>query len=46
MAMLRIRDLPVDVYARLRIRAARAGRSVEAEAREILSQACRADASV
>lgn len=46
MAVLRIRNLPDDVHARLRIRAARAGRSMEAEAREILAEACRAGSSV
>jgi plasmid stability protein len=40
MAILTIRNLPRDVHARLRIRAARAGRSMEAEVRAILAQAC------
>jgi len=40
MAVLNIRNLPADVHARLRIRAAVAGRSMEAEAREILATAC------
>ena len=40
MAILNIRRLRDDVHARLRIRAARAGRSMEAEAREILARAC------
>ena len=40
MAILNIRRLSDDVHARLRIRAARAGRSMEAEAREILARAC------
>lgn len=40
MAVLNIRDVPEDVRRRLRIRAARAGRSVQAEVREILRQAC------
>ncbi len=39
MAILNIRNLPEDVHARLRIRAAKAGRSMEAEAREILTAA-------
>ncbi len=43
MAILNIRKLPDDVHARLRLRAAHKGRSMEAEAREILSQACAAD---
>jgi plasmid stability protein len=40
MATLNIRNLPDEVHARLRIRAARAGRSMEAEARAILVAAC------
>jgi plasmid stability protein len=40
MAVLNIRNLPSDVHVRLRIRAAKAGRSMEAEARAILSEAC------
>lgn len=40
MAILKIRDLPDNVHARLRVRAARHGRSMEAEAREILAAAC------
>ena len=40
MAILNIRRLSDDVHARLRVRAARAGRSMEAEAREILARAC------
>jgi plasmid stability protein len=43
MAVLNIRNLPDDVHARLRVRAAEAGRSMEAEAREILTTVCRAD---
>ncbi len=39
MTSLSIRKLPDDVYARLRVRAARAGRSIEAEVREILAEA-------
>ncbi len=42
--MLNIRDLPTEVHARLRIRAAEAGRSMEAEARAILAEACLEDA--
>ena len=40
MAMLNIRNLSAVVHAKLRIRAATAGRSMEAEAREIISRAC------
>jgi plasmid stability protein len=40
MASLTIRNLPDDVRDRLRIRAAVAGRSMEAEAREILATEC------
>jgi plasmid stability protein len=39
-SVLTIRKLPEDVQAALRERAAAAGRSVEAEAREILTSAC------
>jgi plasmid stability protein len=39
MAVLNIRNLPDDVHARLRLRAAQAGRSMEAEARLIIAQA-------
>jgi hypothetical protein len=39
MPLLNIRNLPPDVHRRLRIRAATAGRSMEAEARAILSAA-------
>jgi plasmid stability protein len=38
MATLTIRNLPDDVRDRLRVRAARNGRSMEAEAREALKQ--------
>jgi plasmid stability protein len=38
MAMLNIRRLPDDVHAKLRVRAAKAGRSMEAEARMILAE--------
>jgi plasmid stability protein len=40
MATLNVRRLPDDVHARLRLRAARAGRSMEAEARAIIAAAC------
>ena len=40
MATLNIRNLPDEVHAALRVRAARAGRSMEAEARSILAAAC------
>jgi len=43
MPILNIRNLPPQVHKALRVRAARAGRSMEAEAREILAAACRAD---
>ena len=39
MAVLNIRNLPKQVHTRLRIRAAKAGRSMEAEARTILTAA-------
>ncbi len=41
MATLNIRRLPEDVHAKLRVRAAQAGRSMEAEARMILAEAVR-----
>jgi antitoxin FitA len=44
MAVLNIRNLPDGVHARLRVRAARKGRSMEAEARDILTRACEAEA--
>jgi len=40
MAILNIRNLSDEVHRRLRIRAARKGRSMEAEARAILTEAC------
>jgi len=43
MAVLTIRNVPEEVRARLRLRAARAGRSTEAEARAILAAACLRD---
>jgi plasmid stability protein len=39
-AVLNIRNLPREVHVRLRVRAARAGRSMEAEARVILTETC------
>ena len=39
MATLNIRNLPEEVHRRLRLRAAEHGRSMEAEAREILAAA-------
>lgn len=43
MAVLTIRNLPDDVRDRLRLRAARAGRSMEAEVRAILTEASLAE---
>jgi len=43
MAVLTIRKVPEDVRARLRIRAAKAGRSLEAEVRAILAAASSRD---
>lgn len=43
MARLTVRDLPDDVHARLRVRAAKAGHSMEEEARRILADACSPD---
>jgi plasmid stability protein len=40
MATLNIRNLPDQVHRRLRVRAAEHGRSMEAEARAILTAAC------
>ena len=40
MADIEIHDLSPEAHVRLRQRAARAGRSLEAEARAILEQAC------
>jgi antitoxin FitA len=40
MAVVNIRNLPDEVRDRLRVRAAKAGRSMEAEARAILAAAC------
>lgn len=39
MAMLTVRNIPNEVHRALRVRAARHGRSMEAEAREILESA-------
>ncbi|HYB57248.1 MAG TPA: Arc family DNA-binding protein [Alphaproteobacteria bacterium] len=44
MATLNIRKVPEEVRSKLRIRAAKAGRSMEAEARAILAQAVREEA--
>ncbi|MFQ6016644.1 MAG: hypothetical protein ACE5KF_00460 [Kiloniellaceae bacterium] len=41
MPTLNIRNLPDEVHARLRVRAAEAGQSMEAEARAILAAAVR-----
>lgn len=46
MAQLIVRNLKADVKERLRQRARRRGRSMEAEAREILSAAVRPDRQV
>ena len=40
MATLNIRNVPDEVHRRLRMRAAEHGRSMEAEARSILAEAC------
>ncbi len=45
MATLNIRNLPEEVHRELRLRAARHNRSMEAEARAILGEACRPQAS-
>lgn len=45
MATLNIRNLPDEVHRELRLRAARHNRSMEAEARAILGEACRPQAS-
>jgi plasmid stability protein len=44
--MLTVRNLPEEVHRALRARAARHGRSTEAEVRAILEQAVRPDARV
>jgi hypothetical protein len=43
MAVLNIRNLPDEVHAQLRLRAAKARRSMEAEARAILTAVCMDD---
>lgn len=45
MARLNIRNLPEEVHRSLRIRAAQAGKSMEAEARDIITAAVMADSS-
>ena len=40
MGSLSIRNIPDEIHKNLRIRAARAGRSMEAEVRAILAAAC------
>jgi len=45
MAILNIRNLDPEVHKSLRLRAAGNGRSMEAEAREILAKACTPQAS-
>jgi hypothetical protein len=46
MAILNIRNLPARVHSWLRVRAARNGRSMEAEAREILGSLCDEDEGI
>ena len=46
MATLTIRNLPDDVRDKLRVRAAQNGRSMEAEARDMLVKACPPEADV
>ena len=43
MAVLNIRNLPDDLHARLRIRAAKAGRSMEAEVQATITAVCTTD---
>lgn len=43
MATLNVRNLSDVVHARLRVRAAKAGRSMEAEVRAILEKACESE---
>lgn len=43
MATINVRNLRDDIHRRLRIRAAKAGRSMESEVRAILEQACQSD---
>jgi plasmid stability protein len=46
MAMLTVRNLPVEVHRALRVRAAQHGRSTEAEVREILAAAVKPEGRV
>jgi plasmid stability protein len=46
MAILTVRNLPDDVHRALRVRAARHGRSTEAEVREILAAAVKPEKRV
>ena len=46
MAILTVRNLPDDVHRALRVRAARHGRSTEAEVREILATAVKPEKRV
>jgi plasmid stability protein len=46
MAMLTVRNLPVEVHRALRVRAAQHGRSTEAEVREILADAVKPEGRV
>lgn len=46
MAMLTVRNLPDEVHRALRVRAARHGRSTEAEVREILESAVKPEGRV
>jgi plasmid stability protein len=40
MATLNVRNLPEKTQAQLRLRAAKSGRSMEAEARDLIARAC------
>ncbi|HXY67340.1 MAG TPA: Arc family DNA-binding protein, partial [Mycobacterium sp.] len=46
MAILTVRNLPVAVHRALRVRAARHGRSTEAEVRAILEEAVRPEGRI
>lgn len=46
MAMLTVRNLPDDIHRALRVRAAKHGRSTEAEVREILTLTVRPETRV
>lgn len=46
MAMLTVRNIPDEVHRALRVRAARHGRSTEAEVREILAMAVKPETRV